>query len=674
MLFEQNLFTKPRGEKLCCFKNELKSVEYLAFEELFGGYDTIKAITFSYELKFVDKLLLNFTNAKVIIGGAFFTQKDMTMQNLVIAALTDVDIAAKEVSKFENLLEMMREQRLEFRVPLACIDHRKIYILSNSKNGATRVISSSANMSARAWEGDQMEHYSYDDMPFCFDEYSKRFDTFYSCCKTLPLDVITTKHTDDPFKSNAIIKEIKEKNEVIVLEHMREDVELDSVKYAIDYEKIKGRYDALVGDTNLKNKQGFFEISPKTLKKFELNLNKENLKAKNLNLQADYPRLKFNYQNLRAFIDDEELNLQPCKDEVRRDIDELLALLENFNDFIGDKEKIKHTHFKLLNAVFASPFHAKIRCIAYLKNISTTSLPMFLLAASSSANCGKTFVITAILKMMSGKRLVNLNTESCRSTFIRDIQAGYCSLPVFVDEVSNAYIGHLKSTIKNSDTCEIKQLQDQPMILFASNDALEPDETLRKRMIFLRFEGALPSNIDQNAYKGRGNAIISRLSNALYREYLRRMLPKISELLDLMIQGDTDDTWYPDVMLISSNVLLEILDDFGYARASYMRPLSFNADYSVNASFIAQDSLNEIAEFYKHDKSAFKINKKQVTIELGTDSDSKNKCKNWANTLPAEMKAKILSTKDKNQLILDRAELEKRLGIKFGGFGFFTWS
>ena len=235
----------------------------------------------------------------------------------------------------------MRKQRLEFRVPLACIDHRKIYILSNSKNGVTRVISSSANMSARAWEGDQMEHYSYDDTLFCFDEYSKRFDTFYSCCKALPLDVITTKHTDDPFKSNAIIKEIKEKNEVVVLEHMREDAEPDSVKYAIDYEKIKGRYDALVGDTNLKNKQGLFEISPKTLKKFELNLNKESLKAKNINPQSDYPRLKFDYENLRAFIDDEELNLEPSPDEVERDIDELLALLENFNDFVGDKEKDK---------------------------------------------------------------------------------------------------------------------------------------------------------------------------------------------------------------------------------------------------------------------------------------------------------------------------------------------
>ena len=150
MRFEKNLFIESRGEKLCCFKNELISVDYLSCEELFSGYDTIKAITFSYELKFIDKLLENFTNAKVIIGGGFFTQKDMMMQNLIVTALTDADIAAKEVAKFENLLEMMRKQRLEFRAPLACIDHRKIYILSNSKNGATRVISSSANMSARA--------------------------------------------------------------------------------------------------------------------------------------------------------------------------------------------------------------------------------------------------------------------------------------------------------------------------------------------------------------------------------------------------------------------------------------------------------------------------------------------------------------------------------------------
>ena len=211
------------------------------------------------------------------------------------------------------------------------------------------------------------------------------------------------------------------------------------------------------------------------------------------------------------------------------------------------------------------------------------------------------------------------------------------------------------------------------MILFASNDVLEPDETLRKRMIFLRFEGALPSSVDQNSYKGMGNAIIKRLTNAFYREYLRRMLPKITNLLNSIIEDELEDSWYPDTMALSSETILEILKDFGYEKPSYIRRLTFNDDYSVNASFIADNTLSEIAELYSHEKSAFKVIKNKVFIELGVDSDSKKKGDNWLNTLPAEMKSKKLSTKDKYQLVIDRAELEKRLGIKFGGFNFFHW-
>ena len=40
MDFQENLFSafsEPEVEKLCCFKNELQSVDYLSFEELFSG-------------------------------------------------------------------------------------------------------------------------------------------------------------------------------------------------------------------------------------------------------------------------------------------------------------------------------------------------------------------------------------------------------------------------------------------------------------------------------------------------------------------------------------------------------------------------------------------------------------------------------------------------------------
>lgn len=678
MDFEQNLFSQleenPSSEKLCCFKNELKSVDYLDFDELFGAYDTIKAITFSYDIKFIAKLLEDFKSAKIIIGGNFLPEKDMTMQKLLASTLADANMAADQVNKCEILLNMMVKGQLEFRIPSGCIDHRKIYILSSSLNGKTRVISSSANMSSRAWKGDQIEHYAYDDTEFAFNEYNKKFDLFFSMCEPLPYDIVTISRTDDPSKANAYIKKVKEKNEIMVFQHMREDLEPDMVRYAVDFGNIKGQYEVMIGDTNIQNKQGFIEISPKVIKKFELKIDSEETKKKPIISEADYPRLTFDYENQKAFIDNKELDLAPKEEEVKHDIDELLALLENFNDFVGDKEKIKHTHYKLINAVFASPFFAKVRCVGYLRNISTTSLPMFLLAASSTANCGKTFVISAILKMMSGKKLVNLSTESCKSTSVRDIQAVYKSLPVFIDEIDNTYIRHVRGIIKNSHACEENQLEEQPMILFASNDVLDPEEILRKRMMFLRFEGALPSDIDQNAYKGRGNAIISRLTNALYREYLRRMLPKINNLLDAMIQGGLDDTWYPDLMLISSETLIEIFKDYGYKIPSYIRPLTFNADYSVNATYIAQDSLNEIYELYTHEKNAFKITKKQVIIELGADSDNKNKCRSWLHTLPAEMKTKFFTTKDKYQLVIDRAELEKKLGIKFGrAFSFFHW-
>lgn len=677
MDFQENLFSafsEPEVEKLCCFKNELQSVDYLSFEELFSGYDTIKAITFSYDLKFIDKLLEGFNDAKVIIGGNFLAEKDNSIQKLFATTLAEAYIAGQEVNKFTKLLDMLKNDRVEFKIPTGCIDHRKLYILSNSQNGKTRVITSSANMSSRAWKGDQIEHYSYDDSPFAFEQYSSRFDSFFAMCQPLPFDVITVKHTDDPLKANAYIKKVKEVKEVMVFQHMRNDVEPDLVKFAIDCEKIKGKYELLVGDTKIENKQGLIEISPNTIQKFELNLKKDAIKEQKTIQKIDYPKMVIDYENSQVFMDDEELNLNPTEDEVKRDIDTFLGIFKNFDGFVGDTEKIKHTHYKLLNAVFASPFSAKIRCTAFLKNISTTSLPMFLLAASSTANCGKTFLISAILKMMSGRQIINLNTESCKSVSVRDVQSVYKSLPVFIDEVNNSYISRLKETIKNADTCENNQLENQPMILFASNDVLEPDETLRKRMIFLRFEGALPSSVDQNSYKGMGNAIIKRLTNAFYREYLRRMLPKITNLLNSIIEDELEDSWYPDTMVLSSETILEILKDFGYEKPSYIRRLTFNDDYSVNANFIADNTLSEIAELYSHEKSAFKVTKNKVFIELGVDSDSKKKGDNWLNTLPAEMKAKKLSTKDKYQLVIDRAELEKRLGIKFGGaFSFFHW-
>jgi hypothetical protein len=192
-------------------------------------------------------------------------------------------------------------------------------------------------------------------------------------------------------------------------------------------------------------------------------------------------------------------------------------------------------------------------------------------------------------------------------------------------------------------------------------------------MVFLRFEGALPSNIDQSSQKGKGNAIIKRLGTGFYREYLKRMLVEVTEELDYMIHSkDIPDEYYTDLMAISSNVIISIFKDFGYDLPDYITTLSWNDDYSVNAKFIAENAIEEIDKLYKQNRKCFTVNKDIVIIELGIDRGTCRKCESWKNTLPTEMKPEFSQTRDYCRITINRKELERHLGYKLGTFKIFS--
>ena len=280
-------------------------------------------------------------------------------------------------------------------------------------------------------------------------------------------------------------------------------------------------------------------------------------------------------------------------------------------------------------------------------------------------------MVRVALKMMTGKELDVINKESCKKDDIRAIQVECKGVPVFIDELDNKYFSTIKDIIKNPEKCEDNQLENQPMIIFASNEADEPDETIRKRMVFLRFEGALPSTVDKSAYKGQGDAIIRRLGTGFYREYMRRMLDAVKELIDYMILNkDREDSWYPDLMYISSEVIMSILDRYGFEIPSYMRRLTWKDDYSENARFIAEDTFEDMRNFYMQNRRAFLWGKDTVMIELGNDQNSRKRLKSWFNTLPPELEAKNISTRDCVKIVVNRKAFEELSHIKHKLFGF----
>ena len=650
-----------------CYKSQLERIDFMTPTELFSGFDTIKAISFSYDINFIDSIMDNFSYGEIILGADFLVQKDEKIANLMAEVYTNAYEAGQAIKSHKRLSDMLAAGDILFRTPAFVLDHRKIYLLK-SDGGRTRVITSSANMTKRAWNGEQMEFYEYDDSAYCYEEYEKDFETIWNDSQDIPYSVISSKKSDDLVEGNAILKGVKDTGKTVVLQNTGENITCNDVKYVIDHDRIKEEYKTLLAGLNTKCKNGVFEIVPKVVEMIEHKKRSINLKIKVNKTTEAYPSLVIDFGNKEAKLNDEKLDLNPTKDEVCQDIDQFIKLFNNFDQFIGDTEKLKETHFKMINAIFSSPFVAKLRCAAKIKGIGTLSLPLFLMAASRTANCVKTFVVTAALKMMTGKSLTAYNAERFRKDDIRTVQVGCKGIPVFIDEIDNRYLANIVDLIKYPEKCEDSQLENQPMIIFATNDVTEPDEILRKRMVFLRFEVALPSDIDQSAYKGIGNAILKRLGTGLYREYLKRMIDAIADELNYMILStQIPDSYYPDLLKISSDTLISVFTDFGYSIPRYMHPLSWYDDYSVNAKYISSDVIREIDHLYRTNRKAFTLTKDTVTIELGGDKKSKIKGASWANVLPSEMDAACSSNDQIVRLTVNRNELESRLGYKLGG-------
>lgn len=660
--------------QLKCFRSELRSVDYMTRAELFHGFDTIKAITFSYDISFIEKVLGQFKYAEIIFGAEHLVQKDRKLTGLLKDVLTNSYEAAAMIRAHKSLSEMLADGDAEFRTPSFVLDHRKIYLLKSDDGRHTRVITASANMSGNAWNGEHMEFYDYDDTYECYEEYERDFETAWINSHEIPYDVVVAKK-DDLVDGNPIIKKVKETDRAIILQQKDEPLNVDNVKYMIDHEKIRREYGELLSDVKIKSKNGLVELIPKTIEKIEHNRKKLRQKYKVNNVTEEYPMMTVDYATGEVKINDEVLDLHPSPEEVTHDIDKLVEVFGNFDRFVGDSKKMKDSHFKMMNAIFASPFHAKLRCASKLRGIGASSLPLYLLAASSTANCGKTFMISIALKMMTGRNLTPFNKSSLKKDDILGIQMGCKGIPVFIDELDAKSFSYIKDMIKNPERCEDNQIETMPMLIFASNNILEPDEIFRKRMAFLRFSGRLPSDIDQSAYKNMGHAIIREMGTGFYREYLRRMVEKVSEELEYIItEPNIPGEYYPDMMSLSSGIIIDIFTEFGRPVPEFIRHLSWNDDYSINAKFISEDAVSAIETLYRHNRKVFTLTGDLITIELGTGTENRKKCESWVNTLPSEMNAEMIPMRDCIRVIIDRKEFEKRIGHRLGRFAFlFDW-
>ena len=678
---------KPKGSKktvkesedkdkyrLKCFKSELKDVEFLTEEELFSGFDSIRIITFSYSLSFLDRIVTRFKYAEVIIGAQFIVMKHGRMQDLLVDGLANSKYLQNNLYRYPGLVSMMKEGNLVLRVPEIAIDHRKMYLLK-ADSGRTRVIYSSANASNPGWSGDQKEHIDYDDTIMGYEKAQEEFETSWELSKNLPLEALSMSKSgsekEELVESNVIIKGAKEIGKLTLLEGSGDTREvMERAEYVVEFENYGKNYKAIMADEFTKPKNGVYELLPKSIEKLKINNKKllERRKMEFRTVKKSYPSMKIDFDSKAVYMDDNPIDLNPEAADVIKDLEQLVTVFNNYNGFLDHNGQLQFTHYKLINAMFLSPFIAHIRCVANARNIGTSALPLFLLLYSEGSNCGKTFMARLILKMMTGKNLNPILKVNCKKEKFVNLMDFY-GTPIFVDEIDNKWFANVRDVIKNAERCEQELREYQPMIAMASNDVVDPDLPIRKRLVYLKYDAALPSKTDASAQESSGKAIINRMGNAFYREYLRRMILKVNDIVDYIYDAkDIPDGWYPDVFKISSEVILSIFEDFSIEKVPCFRELTWNKDFALSAG---SEAVEEIRRLYDTSRKNFIIKDDIIIIELGSDTTSKRRLEAIANTLPSEVNAKLTPGRDSCTLRMDRKPLEALLGFKFRRFLFF---
>lgn len=666
--------TTQSTDTIRCYKEELKSINEMTPEELFSGFEDVKVITFSYDLQMIDWLMQRVKHAEIIIGADFKVRSDSKAASIVADALAVNSDSAKRISKYSRLVERMKNGDLTIHSSANIVDHRKLYLL-HASDGRVRSIYPSANLSRNAWSYRQLEGYHYDDTRAAYDEYSNEFETSWALSQDIPYKVVNGDETTDPVEANAILKQVEETGRTVVLQTADEDPDtvLTNYQYVMGLEDAREHYRTLVTDTGIKkDKNGMIEIKPSVLEKIKINVRKGKISRANVTeITEQYPKLTFDYNTMATLLNDNNLPA-PSEKEVRSDLDILIQMFNKYNSFVGTPaEKQQIIYYKLLTAMFASPFFARLRCEARLVEKGTTSLPLYLLLSSSHSNTGKTFFVRAVLKMMTGKRdLHYLSSKQCSPTDAASLQAAGCGVPLLVDEIDNRYLSTMKNAIKSTDQiCEMRQNDKVPLLIFTSNDVTDPDMQLRKRMIFLDPEGTIPSDVDQTAWQSLGNTLIGRLGNGLYREYLARMIPKIWSFIEMMEKDkgkSLSDDWYPDIMPVSSEIIINIIKDYGYDVPAYFKVLTWKDDFDANASYIMADAFHEIRDLYKVSRKSFIIGKDTVSIEVGSDKANVRRMQSWNAVLPVEViREAPVSSRSGWTMVLNKDELEKRTGIRF---------
>lgn len=634
-----------RHGNLDVVKMEFSGAETVSWQDLFSGFGTLHAITYSSGIGFVYRLLDLFEQAEIIFGCdeviSYSLQEVMAYQCKMVERIRETAGKMKV-----DLVSRIDQRTLRFYVAHSVLSHEKIYLLS-AADGRKRVIMGSANMSFSAFGGHQREN-------ICYLDGEEAYQWYWDCyCQLreestdqIAKDSLLCADDGENLEQLPIARTIRTQK-ALVLQPVEEAK--GEVRFALD---VKNLADKLAPSVPKPDKKGKILLSPEKIKSIRRQV--VATKTKEKELQSEYPQLQVFPDEAIVRLNGTDLDLNPPKEDVTRDVQLFLNYMAGYEKFHGDVAGMQRRYFEFANWFFCSPFMACMRDMAVRYNQNLLPYPVFGLVYGQS-KAGKTSFLEMLLKMMIGQK-PKLSAPDFTRSSIENLKRTVKGAPIIVDDLTQTRFNqHAIETIKNDSFGVSDHLLQYPAVVISANEdvkAVAPEVT--RRTVICRVQAGLTNTEVMRSSAVR--TVQREIGTAFYREYLRKMLEVVSDLLEEMKDDSSESA--PDILAASSQVLLGIFSACTENDLpSYMRPLTLEDYFSEKVT--GRYARETIRNAWQISRFSFEISERANELRYNAGAP-------WeADRILKELPETLEPHKSREWLIMNLEEARKFFDIPF---------
>ncbi|MDQ6699819.1 MAG: phospholipase D family protein [Acidobacteriota bacterium] len=652
----------PAGE-LTVFRAQLLGSEQTDWPTLFEGFQTLKAITFSTSVEFLIRFVPQFQDAEIVFGSESMLSKEqlaLAQASQVVEtygfldALADHKALTEGLARYlgaygQALLGRVLDGSLRFRLLRKRPSHEKLYLLSGETG--SRVITGSANLSARAFDSQQQELFVSFEGEEAWSTFHRYYQRDWSESAPIDADLIVTKTPEGRVAARTAPLEMHDvpiarvlKAGVVILEEAPRSLPGD---FSADSLREAQRIGTELRELSLpKSRTGQTVINAgalvTALRQWQTRPVSEPGEDRVVRAQILFPSGQVLLDNkLWLSVTD-----SVPAEIVRKDAQLMVDYIDSFLAFFGDAKGAVDAYWAFFVWLYSAPAAPYLRQAAIPLGIDPWVYPVYAVLYGRSSGGKTLFTRIAARSMFGFEKMIRSGVFTATRTLGFREKLGV--IPLLVDDVTRdkfaEHVPNLVRTDQDRSDCYA------PVVITTNKDVTAIPADVSKRMVTCHIDAAIPENKSITGQIAR--RVTKEIGTGLFRAYLLRMMPRVQSMRAAI---DQEDAGFPDLFEASSDTLRGLFEEHLGSIPSWARRLSFQDYFGIRHRKFSEQLSVMLAE--SEERVSVNRRTREISINFGGDTNQANQ---FAKTVPDF----VLKGRFADAVRLDLDAIEKEMGIE----------